>query len=123
MLDLAAIGDPEAFISGLTEPQKRELDGILAAELHAVTLGDPEWRIDNLYWIRDEQGQEVRFVRNEAQRRWWQERWFLNVILKARQLGFSTEIALEILDACLFTPNTTAGTIASHPPRAGAKLA
>lgn len=84
---------------------------MIASELRAVTLGNPEWRIDNLYSIQNEQGKEVRFTRNAAQRQWWNDRWFLNVILKARQLGFSTEIAMEILDTCLFTPNTAAGII------------
>lgn len=105
------IADVDAYIAGLTSAQKKELDGIIAAELHEVTLGNPEWRIDNLYFIQDEQGQEVKFVRNEAQRRWWDDRWCLNVILKARQLGFSTQIAIEILDECLFTASFTAGII------------
>jgi hypothetical protein len=103
--------DPRASVASLSAEEKPEFDKLLAPELIAITLGDPEWRIDNLYWIQDEHGKEIKFVRNEAQRRWWNERWFLNVILKARQLGFSTEIALEILDSCLFTPNTAAGII------------
>ena len=37
---------------------------------------------------------------------------YLNVILKARQLGFTTFIQLFMLDACLFNPNIRAGTIA-----------
>lgn len=99
------------YLANLSEEKKAELDELLATELHEVTLGNPEWRIDNLYWIQDEHGKEIRFVRNEAQKLWWKDRWFLNVILKARQLGFSTEIALEILDSCLFNANITAGII------------
>ena len=41
--------------------------------------------------------------------------WMLhtaNIILKARQLGFTTLCCLIYLDACLFTPNTRAGVIA-----------
>jgi hypothetical protein len=98
----------------VNEQQKAELDGILFGDhpiLREVTIDNPEWRIDNLYWIQDEHGKEIKFTRNDAQRRWWKERWFLNVILKARQLGFSTEIALEILDECLFTSNFRAGII------------
>ena len=37
---------------------------------------------------------------------------YLNVILKARQLGFTTFIQLFMLDACLFNSNIRAGTIA-----------
>lgn len=101
----------ERYVAGLNDEQKAELDKMIAPEIKAVTVDNPEWRIDNLYWIQDERGKEIKFVRNDAQRRWWKERWYLNVILKARQLGFSTEIALEILDECLFTPNFTAGII------------
>jgi hypothetical protein len=110
-MELLKINDPAAFVAGLTPAQKAELDKILEKELHEVTYGDPEWRIDNLYWIQDQDGKKVRFVRNAAQRQWWGERWYLNVILKARQLGFSTEIALEMLDECLFTDNFAAGII------------
>jgi hypothetical protein len=106
-----AVVDYGAYVSGLSEEQKRELDLLLANELKAVSIDSPEWRIDNLYWIQDESGKEIRFTRNDAQRRWWKDRWCLNVILKARQLGFSTQIAMEILDECLFVPNFTAGII------------
>jgi hypothetical protein len=37
---------------------------------------------------------------------------FFNVVLKARQLGFTTYILIYFLDACLFTPNHAAGVIA-----------
>jgi len=37
---------------------------------------------------------------------------FQNVILKARQLGFTTFIQIFMLDACLFNSNIRAGTIA-----------
>ncbi|TBG78612.1 terminase [Rhizobium leguminosarum] len=36
----------------------------------------------------------------------------MNIILKARQLGFTTLCCLIYLDACIFTPNTRAGVIA-----------
>ena len=37
---------------------------------------------------------------------------FCNVILKARQLGFTTFIQIFMLDQCLFNSNIRAGTIA-----------
>lgn len=101
---LAEVHDIEELAASLSPQMRAQL-------LNVLTIDDPEWRIDNLYWVQDEHGKEVQFVRNEAQRRWWKERWFLNVILKARQLGFSTEIALEMLDECLFTANFRAGII------------
>jgi hypothetical protein len=106
----------EDIIAGLSEAQRAALIDAMIAEieasdLEAATIGDPEWRIDNLYYIQDKSGREVKFVRNPAQRDFWRSSWYLNVILKARQLGFSTLIAMIILDTCLFTPNTAAGII------------
>jgi len=57
-------------------------------------IQDPEWRIDNLYFIRDKEGKEIRFIRNESQRKAWFDMHYLNIILKDRQRGFSTLIAL-----------------------------
>lgn len=52
------------------------------------------------------------FEPNWAQYILLQEMHYLNVILKARQLGFSTFIIIFILDMCLFNSNTSAGIIA-----------
>lgn len=86
-------------------------------------LADREWRLDNLYWIQDAAGQEVKFQRNTAQRALWEHIWHLNVILKARQLGISTFVALVMLDACLFNSNTACGIIDSTLSDAEKKLA
>lgn len=75
-------------------------------------FGDWRWRLDNLYWIVDENGNQVLFRMNWAQARLFDNMHFLNVVLKARQLGFSTFIQIFILDACLFNSNIAAGTIA-----------
>lgn len=71
-----------------------------------------EWRLDNLYRIRNAAGEEIPFVMNAAQRRLLDEMHELNVILKARQLGITTFVQLLMLDACLFNANIAAGTIA-----------
>lgn len=76
-----------------------------------ASLSDPVWRIDNIYRIQDKDGNDVKFVRNEAQRKYWQERWYRNCVLKARQLGLSTFIELLMLDSCLFYSNTSAGIV------------
>ena len=73
---------------------------------------DPRWRLDNLYWITDATGQRVRFRMNAAQAELFDNRHTLNVVLKARQLGFTTLIQLVMLDACVFLPDVRAGTIA-----------
>lgn len=73
---------------------------------------EPRWRINNLYTIKDKAGRAVPFRMNWAQEILFDELWYLNLILKARQLGFTTLIQLTMLDACLFTSNTNAGVIA-----------
>lgn len=74
-------------------------------------LGDIEWRLDNLYHIRDKQGRKILFVRNESQMELWRNKWYLNIILKDRQRGFSTFIAIIILDTCLFNKDQACGII------------
>lgn len=86
------------------------------------TLGDREWRLDNLYWIQDERGLAIPFRRNEAQRLLWADLWYLNLILKARQLGFSTFILIIMLDQALFYPGTSCGIIDNKLEDASAKL-
>src|SRR5215203_4495657 len=75
-------------------------------------LSDWRWRIDNLYHITDKNGQKLRFQMNWAQEALFNEMSFQNVILKARQLGFTTFIQIFMLDARLFNSNVRAGTIA-----------
>ncbi|MFA6267666.1 MAG: hypothetical protein WC670_18360, partial [Pseudolabrys sp.] len=75
------------------------------------TVGNREWRLDNLYFIQDEDGNTVQFVRNEAQRAYSKRRWWRDLIVKARQLGFSTFLAVLILDLCMFRKGQTAGVV------------
>lgn len=77
-------------------------------------FSDRRWRLNNLYTIKDKQGKAVRFVMNPAQERLLDQLHTLNVILKARQLGFTTLIQMFMLDACLFNSNTSAGIIAHN---------
>jgi hypothetical protein len=73
---------------------------------------DPRWRLSNLYWITDKKGKRVRFQPNSSQLEFMDEMHALNIILKARQLGFTTFCSLIYLDACVFNPDTRAGIIA-----------
>jgi len=75
------------------------------AEL-ARLMSDREWRLDNLYAIHNKQGKLIRFIRNDSQRKLSRRRHKRKNILKARQLGISTYIAILMLDACLFAGNT-----------------
>lgn len=90
-----------------------------AAELERC-LADPEWRLFSgcLYKIMvkgdddSDEGFVVPFKPNRAQRRFIARLWHRNLILKARQLGFTTLIALLWLDHALFNANQRCGIIA-----------
>src|ERR1700694_1684810 len=86
-------------------------------------LADREWRLDNLYWIKNEDGVPIPFKRNEAQLYYSGREWYRDTILKSRKLGFSTFISIEILDACMFASNTIAGIIDRTIDDATSKLA
>lgn len=75
-------------------------------------LGDRDWRLSNLYYIKDKAGRKVLFRPNWAQREFLKNFWYFNVLLKARQLGFTTLIMILYLDECLFNSNRAAGVIA-----------
>jgi len=68
------------------------------------TLKSFEWRIAHLYHIRDKDGQIVTFKLNEAQEDFIENRWYRNVILKSRQLGFSTMALILGFDEAYWNP-------------------
>jgi hypothetical protein len=81
-------------------------------EIDAGQFADPRWRLSNLYTITDKADRRVPFRPNSAQLALLDDLHSANIILKARQLGFTTLCCLIYLDACIFTPNTRAGVIA-----------
>lgn len=87
------------------------MDGTKLEQLKGQ-LSDPRWRLSNLYWITDKSGNRIQFNLNWAQESLMNDLHFCNVILKARQLGFTTFIQIYMLDQCLFNSNIRAGTIA-----------
>lgn len=84
----------------------------------AQCLADPMWRICSgaLYKIMIKSdggdGTVVAFRPNRAQLRLIKRMWHRNIILKARQLGFTTLIAILWLDHALFNANQRCGIIA-----------
>lgn len=84
----------------------------MTAQLNPTQWRNQEWRLNNLYWITDKVGKRVPFRMNWAQQAWFDEMHYNHIILKARQLGFSTFIQLLMLDSCVFDPNIRAGVIA-----------
>lgn len=75
-------------------------------------LANRYWRLNNLYYIKDKSGKKVKFRFNPSQEQLYQDLHYFNVILKARQLGFTTLAMIFFLDACLFNSNHSAGVIA-----------
>ena len=73
---------------------------------------DPRWRLNNLYQIVTKKGQQIPFRMKWAQTQLYDEMWYCNIVLKARQLGISTFICLLFLDRCLFNENMSAGILA-----------
>lgn len=72
---------------------------------------DREWRLDNIYYIRNDEGERIKFKRNDAQIAFYREMALRNVLPKARKLGFSTLIAILICDQCVFRKGNLAGII------------
>lgn len=75
-------------------------------------LVDLLWRLENLYFIENKKGVVIKFKLNKTQRTLLKELHVKNIILKARQLGMSTFIAILFLDRCLFRKNNKAAIVA-----------
>lgn len=69
---------------------------------HMKRLRDKTWRLNNLYFITDKRGKKVRFRMTTEQIEYYEGIHTRNIILKARQLGFTTEQCIIQLDAALF---------------------
>lgn len=80
-------------------------------EILKERLSDRMWRLNHLYWIINKDGLMQRFRLNWAQQKLHQELWYRNDILKARQLGISTYVAMLMLDMSLFRSNFHCGII------------
>ena len=103
---LAADGTPEP---GWSPAEAVQLPA--TEEEWLVKLADPWWRLTHLYRIADEDGRELSFQPNEEQADLYRGIWYWNLILKARQLGFTTLLTIMALDQCLFVDNFTAAIV------------
>lgn len=95
---------------------------IRAIEANPSLIDDKRWRMDNLYWIITKSGTKELFRMNRAQKHFFENflnptnplcMFFRHIILKARQLGFTTFIDIWILDEILFNTNRE-GLIIAH---------
>ncbi len=84
-------------------------------------LKDKLWRLNHLYKIRNKTGELVRFFLNRVQRHFHENKWYRNLVLKSRQLGFTTYESIDALDDTLFIPNRDSLMIA-HNLEAGESI-
>lgn len=82
-------------------------------------LVDRVWRLNNLYSVIDEEGNLVKFKLRPSQVYLLSNLHYKNIILKARQLGFTTFICIFLLDYALFNQNKQIGIIAHTQSDAG----
>lgn len=76
------------------------------------------WRLDHLYWIVDKHAKAVPFRMNAQQRAFIDRLWYRNLVLKARQLGYSTLLQVLQLDQAIFNANHNGVVIADTLPNA-----
>ena len=69
------------------------------------------FRLNCFYYIKDKNGKKIKFRPNREQRKYYIDSHKRDVILKARQLGFTTFKMISNLDTCLFKKNFSAGVI------------
>lgn len=91
------------------KPTSKELDLLARSK-----IADQMWRMSNLYKIKTKDGGIVTFEPNWAQKQLLENLHYLNIILKARQLGVTTFFSLLFLDTCLYNDNVHAAIIADN---------
>lgn len=75
------------------------------SQTSALRLLDKDWRLNNLYKIKDKNEKRIVFRRNRAQKHFAENRAHRNIILKSRQLGFTTAACIDMLDSTLWRPD------------------
>jgi len=118
MPGFATMTKEEKALMPLTQTQHND------AVVEALTqnpdlIKDKRWRLKNLYFIITKDGKKEVFQMNRAQEHFFtnyltgEHPYHRNIILKSRQLGFTTFIDIYILDEILFNTNKE-GIIIAH---------
>lgn len=68
-------------------------------------LASKQWRLNNLYKIVTKDGKVITFEPNRAQQHYFENRHNRNIILKSRQLGFTTFESIDGIDDIIFNKN------------------
>lgn len=85
---------------------------MMTEEEALAKLRDKNWRMNHLYKIKTKDQKLRQYKRNLAQEDYALHKTQKNIILKARQLGFSTECLIDMLDDTISTPNTNSAIVA-----------
>jgi len=109
-----------AKLAALPPEQRNHIEQMLEK------VKNPVWRLHNLYRIIDKHGREIPFVPNPPQAQLidaiYKRGEKRHIILKARQMGFSTLIDLMLLDAARWRTNTACAIVDQTQAAASAKL-
>lgn len=95
----------------------RELKKVTDKEIKDILyekLWSKRWRMTSgeLYYVKNKKGVKERFIPNEFQLYYLKNKHNRNIILKARQMWFSTIVQLDYLDDALFHKDFNIGIIA-----------
>ncbi len=111
---------PKEKKSDITISQTKHNESVINSLVKDTSLiKNKLWRMNNLYFIITKDGKKEVFHMNRAQKHFFENYlnvehpYHRNVILKSRQLGFTTFIDLYILDEILFNTNKE-GIIIAH---------
>lgn len=85
---------------------------LLPNKIDVKNLLDKSWRMSTFWKIKNKSGQKVTFIRNRAQTHFNANKGLRNIILKARQQGFTTDETIDSLDDIAFNKNLDALIIA-----------
>ena len=85
---------------------------IIGLEKLDPRLASRIWRLNNLYTVINEAGVKVKFELRPAQQELLMNMSYKNIILKARQLGFTTFVCIFMLDYALFNSDKLLGIVA-----------
>lgn len=77
-------------------------------------LADKNWRMNHLYKITNKDAQLIIFSPNQAQRHFQRNRCGRDIILKSRQLGFTTFASVDMLDDVLWNKHFHALLVAQE---------
>lgn len=102
---------------GLKKVYPPEVKAVIAGdeftkEQLAKGLRSEFWRLNNLYWVMPEKGPPVKFHLTVVQYALYIAMHWINIVLKSRQHGITTFVAIFFLDRCLFNSNMRAGIVA-----------